>query len=168
VAKLLYSFDVSSGERIEEHQFLTWTRGEFFPTETVTLNTEQQVGCGVDGWIGHYAVEVKDDLASAKTGNLFIETGQRFAGGDWMESGLTLAAKQADIYLHCAYTRTKGVVFCFDPQKLFDYVRTISRRVETQTGANGNRPGSYARGRLLPFLGEDGVFLSQFVLDIPA
>ncbi len=150
---------------LDEVGYLTLTRDCFFPTNTVTYNDQQRVGIGWDGTIGDNKVELKDDLASGDTGNLFIETGQRW-GSDWQPSGLALSVDQADIYLVVGHVGHNAVVFGFHPTSFFDYVKTC-RRVETHPGANGNRPGHYARGRLVPFRGAEGIALTKFLIAIP-
>lgn len=149
----------------DEVGYLTLTRDTFFPANTISYNHEQRVGVGWDGTIGDNKVEIKDDLASAETGNLFIETGQRW-GSEWQPSGLSLSVDQADIYLVVGHVGDHAILFGFHPVSFFEHVKTC-RRVETRAGVNGNRPGHYARGRLVPFLGSDGITLTKYLIAIP-
>lgn len=162
---LLFKFPTPS-QPPSEQEYLTLTRDKFFPGNTVTYNTDQAVGVAWDGTIGKTRVEVKDDLASARTGNLFIETGQQFGGANWHPSGLVLAAEQADIYLVVGHVGNTSVVFGFHPWSLLEYVKPM-RPVLTKVGANGNRAGSHARGRVLPFRGQHGAELAKLVVAIP-
>ena len=100
-------------------------------------------------------VECKYDYSAAVTGNLFLEYEQTSDNGcTFQPSGMTLAVKQskfimfsvkhADRIHHYVFTNTQ--MTCMLGRHKFHKLR----RRRTPPGKNGNRPGAYTRGYLLP------------------
>jgi hypothetical protein len=142
----------------EEKAWFDFICNKQFPGYTSQYNEEQRVGCGKDaafvGPMGDVVtVELKDDLISEKYGNLFVEISQTFDGkNNWLESGLVLAAKQSDIYIHIGYGDDSTYIFFFEPEKLLETLRHSRFGIkETAPYKNGNRRGAYAKGFIVPF-----------------
>jgi hypothetical protein len=110
-------------------------------------NERQTYGTGYDAV--HPAngkkFEIKFDHAAQKTGNLYLEVRQVYAGQRVARSGVGLL--QADYYLYLvgdeclALSKDTAAEFIASPS---------FREVGTRNNANGNIDGSYTRGKLVP------------------
>ena len=98
-------------------------------------------------------VELKWDYIARKTGNLYLETQQTFDyGTTYKPSGMVLAMQQSMFIVFSVrhYTQTSHYVFtAVQMQKIMNRNLRITR---TSKGSNGNRPGCWTYGKLLPFL----------------
>lgn len=118
--------------------------------EESIYNDRQRVGVGFDGDVGKFRVELKDDKSSAKFPNAFIEIKQTFDNKvTWVDSGLLLSLKQADLFVMAIYHGTKSW-FAYGPPKDWQRLcKTCGTLSDTRPGANGNAPGRFAKGYLV-------------------
>lgn len=121
-----------------------------FPGADVRRVDGQRVGSAVDYMVGSTRIELKRDVASAETGNIFVEFEQTF--DRWRTkkpSGLSLALSQADWYVVLAAGSRKNWFFYETPQNWLAFARSFWER-DTATEKNGNKPKAFARGYVVP------------------
>ncbi len=115
-----------------------------------TYNDRQRVGVGFDGDIGDIRVELKDDKSSAKYPNAFVEIKQTFDNKTtWVESGLLLSIKQADLFVMALYHGVKSWFVWAAPKEWKKLCLSCGTLSDTRPGANGNAPGRFAKGYLI-------------------
>jgi hypothetical protein len=118
--------------------------------EESVYNTRQKVGVGFDGDVGKFRVEMKDDKSSAKYPNAFIEIKQTFDNKvTWVESGLLLSIKQADLFVMALYHGIKSWFVWGPPKDWQKICLSYGTLSDTRPGANGNAPGRFAKGYLV-------------------
>lgn len=132
------------------------------PTDTFMFHEHQHVGCGYDCWVGKKRVEGKNDMASKKWGNAFIELKQTFnSWRTWQFSGVSLslikdAKHWCDIFVMALYEKvgkdrwpTQSWFFWASPHEWKVWALTGETK-RTGFEVNGNLPGSFAEGRVVP------------------
>ena len=90
-------------------------------------------------------VEFKDDKASAKYNNLYLETHQTIDG--WFttkESGHLKAANEDCLVV----IRTIGEVFVFNPAQVHEIIALAHRTSQTGDNVNGNANGCFTKAAL--------------------
>lgn len=119
------------------------------------VNCHQYVGCGFDAYDeDEIPIEVKNDKASKKYGNIFLEYEQTF--DDWKTkkpSGIAVSERQAKLVIIASYVSGKCALIAGSPEEWLKLKGAINCRIlTTNPGCNGNRPGCYARGYCIPIM----------------
>ena len=119
--------------------------GDYRVTKTSEKTKELESSLGYP-IIGHL-IEFKNDKASKKTGNLFVEFEQTSDG--WFSrkpSGHALAISNGCVLVISAGEKT----YVFNTENFQNLVKGATRDLCTRPGRNGNRPGCYTRAKLVP------------------
>ena len=103
-----------------------------------------------DDVLGAY-IEFKFDKSARKTGNLYLEYQQTFNyGHSYMPSGVTLACTQSRFIVFSVPYATRLDHYVFASSDMVEILQRKLRSVRTRHCINGNRPGAWSNGFLLP------------------
>ena len=130
---------------------------------TLTPVTDQKCGCARDykivgldentelpGELNSF-VEFKFDYKASQTGNLYLEYEQTFDfGKKYLSSGMKLAVDQSRFIVFSVGYSDCVHHYIFTNIDMYDILTQKLRTIRTRNGANGNRPGCWTNGLLLP------------------
>ena len=131
---------------------------------TLERITHQRMGCAtdfkitqirspskLDASVLHGFVEFKFDKASKRTGNLYLETRQTIDfGHSYRPSGINLAVDQSTFIVFSVPDHTQTCHYMFTSVEMQELLNRKLRVVRTANCRNGNLPGVWTYGKLLP------------------
>ena len=129
-------------ERIQQGPGVT---GDYRVVETSehTKKLERQLGYTLTGKL----IEFKNDIASLKYNSFYVEYEQ--TSDSWntrKQSGHALAVARG-----CVLVVSSGPkCFVFNQTSYAEFIKGVTRERTTKYRANGNEPGSYTRGKIVP------------------
>jgi len=119
--------------------------GDYVVTETSHDTSELEVALG-HPLLGKL-IEFKNDKASLKTGNFYIEFEQ--TGNGWFTSKPSGHAKA--IEMGCILVISSGAnTYIFNENSFPNLLQRSTRELTTRAGRNGNPPGVHTRAKIVP------------------